>query len=347
MSLKLSKNFSAKKLDPSYVALDLTYRCGFACPFCFVKNNSLLEKERGELTTAALKKIIASLAGKKRRFYLTGGEPALRKDLPDIVRAVKAGGHRCLITTSGYPLTHTKVKALAAAGADEFVISLHGGQALHDKISGVGGSFARAARAVEYIKAVPGKRPAVTLWCTINRANHAGLSAVYRAMAELGPDSIGFNHMEYVSLRDFRKTGALFKEFPGAKPSFRPSEFLVKGISPLKLSREIAAIKSFSGKPAKFYPDLDLEGMKDWYDPARSFKRSGFCLGQWDALWLSPYGDLLTCQPLAARLGPAAENCLEVYNGKDYAAFRNALVRLGGFFPACARCGREPYQARK
>jgi MoaA/NifB/PqqE/SkfB family radical SAM enzyme len=349
MSLRQSgTSLAAKKLDPSYVALDLTYRCGFKCGFCFVKNNSLLKPGRRELRTAGFKKIIADLAGRPRRFYVTGGEPGLRKDLFEIIGAIKAAGHSCLITTNASALGPAAVKKLAAAGADELVISLHGERALHDRTAGFKGAFERAARAVRLIKGLPAPRPSVTLWCTINKANHARLTAAYRSLSALAPDHMGFNHLEYISERDFRKTELFFKKLLGAAPAFRPSEHLARGIDPFKLVREIKTIKELGGSRIKFYPDLDFTGIKAWYDPARTFKKTGFCAGQWDALWISPYGNLLTCQPLAHNISSVREGNLRLaYNSPAYTAFRRALLKRGGFFPACARCGREPYQARK
>lgn len=339
------KVLEASRLDPSYVALDLTYRCGFNCPFCFVKNNSLLKPGRKELGTAELKRLISSLSGRRRRFYVTGGEPALRADLPEIVRAIKQDGHSCLITTNAHALNPAIIKKLAAAGADEIVISLHGGPTAHDGAAGVNGAFRQVAAAVKLITGLPSPRPAVTLWCTINRANHASLPAVHAAMAALKPDHIAFNHLEYVSAGDLRKTAALLRRELGAAPAFRSSERLARGINASALAAGAAAVKR-ADPQVKFYPDLDRAGMKTWYDPARSVRKTGRCAGQWDALWISPYGDLLSCQPLACALGPAA-NPLAAYNGPAYAAFRKALLRAGGFFPSCGRCGREPYQPKK
>jgi dTDP-4-amino-4,6-dideoxygalactose transaminase/MoaA/NifB/PqqE/SkfB family radical SAM enzyme len=332
--------------EPSYVALDLTYRCGFSCPFCFVKNNSLRKAGRRELGTAAFKRIIASFAGAPKRFYVTGGEPSLRKDLPELVKAIKAGGHRCLITTNAYALTPAAVGRLAAAGADELVISLHGGPAAHDQAAGTPGAFRRVAAAVKLVKALPAPRPAVTLWCTINRANHASLPAVHKAMAALGADHIAFNHLEYISKKDFEATAAIFRKDLRAAPSFRPSEHLVRGIDAAALAAGVAAVKK-ANTAVKFYPDLDQAAMRAWYDPALSLKKPGRCAGQWNAAWVSPYGELLSCQPLAYKLAGPGSSPAKSRSGAAYAAFRRSLLKAGGFFPSCGRCGREPYQPKK
>lgn len=299
---------------------------------------------RKELDTAGFKRIIASFSGKQRRFYITGGEPTLRKDLPELVKAIKAGGHRCLITTNAGSLSSGMLVRLAAAGADELVISLHGGPGLHDLSAGVSGAFRRVAAAAKLVRALPAPRPEITLWCTINRANHARLPEVYRAMAALKPDHIAFNHLEYISRKDFAATAAIFRKELGATTSFAHSEHLVRGIDATAAAAGIATIKK-ADLEAKFYPDLDRAGMERWYDPARSFKKTGRCSGQWNAAWFSPYGEILSCQPLAYRAGTSRP--ATAYSGPALSAFRRTLKKVGGFFPACGRCGREPYHQKR
>lgn len=110
--------------DPDFVAIDLTYRCNYSCNFCFLENSSRRVSRGGELGTKELKAFIDSLAGRRREFYIVGGEPSLRGNFTEIVAHIVKGGHRCLVTTNGSRLT---------------------------------------------------------LWCTVNRANHARLYEVYKA----------------------------------------------------------------------------------------------------------------------------------------------------------------------
>ncbi|MCM2267012.1 MAG: radical SAM protein [Elusimicrobiales bacterium] len=343
MPSKRSKSSTpAEAFDPSYVALDLTYRCGFNCPFCFVKNNSLRKPGRRELSTAGFKRLISAFAGRPRRFYVTGGEPTLRADLPELVRHIKAAGHSCLVTTNAYALDLRRARRLAAAGPDEVVISLHGGPAAHDLAAGRPGAFRRAAAAVRLFRSLPEPRPRVTLWCTINRANHAQLPAVYQAMKAIGPDHLAFNHLEFVSRKDLQKTAAALKALGRTTP-LRAGEALARGINPAALAAGVAAV--LRADPAvKFYPDLGPAAIRAWYDPARSFTKPGRCSGQWNAAWFSPYGDLLTCQPLAVRISGPGVAPAAACSSPAAASFRRALTKAGGFFPACARCGREPFQ---
>jgi molybdenum cofactor biosynthesis enzyme MoaA len=328
---------------PSYIAFDLTYRCALDCSFCFVKRNKLSCAR--ELGLAGWLRLARSLGPGVKKFYLTGGEPLLLPFLPALVKRLKALGHSCLVTT-GLGVSQAKAAALAEAGPDEIVVSVHGWPALHEKSARAGASWAKIAANLETIKA---RRPAgtrLTLWCTINRANHSKLYSVYKAMKALGPDTIAFNHLEFVTAADLSATKKLLKDCPGASTPLKASGELARGIDTAKLAAEISKIKAEAGDSVHFYPSLEGPALRAWYSLRGSFKKTGFCRGQFSAAWFSPAGETLTCQPLAVKINAApGAGALETHNSPAYSSFRRLLIRNGGFLPACRRCGREPFTA--
>lgn len=328
---------------PSYVALDLTYRCALDCSFCFVKRNRLGCPR--ELGLAGWLRLANGLGPGRKKFYLTGGEPLLLPFLPALVKGLKALGHTCLVTT-GLGVPPARAAALAEAGPGEIVVSVHGWPALHEKSARAGASWKKIAANLELLKA---SRPAgtrLTLWCTINRANHSKLHSVYKAMKALGPDTIAFNHLEFVTAEDLSETRRLLKACGGASTPLKASAALASGIDAGKLAAEISKIKAEAGDSALFYPSLRGPALRAWYSPRARFKKTGFCRGQFSAAWFSPAGETLTCQPLAVKINaPKGGGPLAAHNSPAYAAFRRLLVRNGGFLPACRRCGREPYTA--
>ncbi|MDD2805046.1 MAG: DegT/DnrJ/EryC1/StrS family aminotransferase [Elusimicrobiales bacterium] len=327
----------AKKLPPpSYIALDLTYRCGLDCSFCFVKRHGLGGGR--ELDLAGWLRAIKKLGPGAKKFYLTGGEPLLVPFLPKLIMKLKEMGHSSLVTTALFAPA-ARAAALAAAGPSEIVVSVHGWPALHESSAGARGAWRTALRNLELIKArrQPGTR--LTLWCTVNSSNHAGLYRAYRALKALGPDGIAFNHLEFTTERDLAATRALLAG-SGFETPMKASAAPTAGIDPKKLSAQIARIRASAGPSVSFYPDLSGQALRAWYSTRSNFKKPGFCRGQFSAAWLSPSGELLSCQPLAVTLGaPGA------YNGPSYASFRRLLLKSGGFLPACRRCGREPYSS--
>lgn len=323
---------------PSYVAIDLTYRCGLDCSFCFVKRHSL---EAGrELGLAGWIRLIKDLGPGRKKFYLTGGEPLLAAFLPELVKKIRSMGHSSLVTTS-LAAPYAKAAALAKAGPDEIVVSVHGAPSLHEDLARKPGVWRTIERNLETVKKLRPQGTGITLWCTINPSNHSRLHKVYRSLRRLGADRIAFNHLEFTSAADLSATRELLAGI-GASTPLKASA--PRGIDAAALEGEIKKIKSEAGAGVSFYPDLRGPELRAWYSPRSAFKKKGYCRGQFAAAWFSPSGELLTCQPLAVNLGaPGSGGFRKLYNAAAYSAFRKLILKNGGFLPACRRCGREPY----
>jgi GTP 3',8-cyclase len=110
--------------------ISVTDRCNFRCPYCmprevfgpdhaFLPRSELLTFEEVE----RLVRVFASLGVRKVR--LTGGEPLLRRDLPQLVRRIAAvdGVEDVALTTNG-ALLATHAQALADAGLTRVTVSL-------------------------------------------------------------------------------------------------------------------------------------------------------------------------------------------------------------------------------
>jgi len=326
---------------PSYIALDLTYRCGLDCSFCFVKRHGL--RAGKELGLAGWLGLIKKLGPGKKKFYITGGEPLLVPFLPALIKRLNALGHSSLVTT-GLLVPPAKAAALAAAAPGEVVVSVHGLPGGHEAAARTPGAWAKIKRNIEILRSLRAPATRLTLWCTINRLNHARLPEIYRALKALGPDSVAFNHLEFSTAADARATRRLLAGAEASTP-LKPSAGLARGIDIKKLAAGIAVIKKESAGAARFYPELGGAALRDWYSPAAVFGKPGFCRGQFTAAWFSPAGELLTCQPLAVKIAGSPVNFREAYNGPAYSAFRKLLLGQGGFLPACRRCGREPYSS--
>lgn len=84
-----------------------------------------------------------------------GGEPTLRRDLDKIAAFARKAGYACVkICTNGAKLADPSYTAgLARAGFNMFDISLHGHEAaVHDRLTGVPGSFDKAVAAAKNVR---------------------------------------------------------------------------------------------------------------------------------------------------------------------------------------------------
>lgn len=130
---------------PLWCSWQVTRRCGALCLFC----EHRAEAAEQELDLAGCRRVVEQL----RRLgclvvSLTGGEPFLRADLPEVVAAV-AGGHVPLLTTHGWLVTRDKARAVWQAGLRAATVRLDGADAArHDGAVGLPGAHARAVAAL-------------------------------------------------------------------------------------------------------------------------------------------------------------------------------------------------------
>jgi cyclic pyranopterin phosphate synthase len=109
----------------SYLRLSITDVCNFSCTYC-LPDGYQCDQPRDFLSLCEIKRItkaFAELGTEKIR--ITGGEPALRKDLPEIIRICKEtpGIKKVAITSNGFKLPEHLPQWLDA-GIDAINISI-------------------------------------------------------------------------------------------------------------------------------------------------------------------------------------------------------------------------------
>jgi cyclic pyranopterin phosphate synthase len=135
--------------------ISVTDRCNFRCPYCmpaevFGPGYAFL-KDPQLMTLAELVRIArAFVALGVTKVRLTGGEPLLRADIPDLIRALKGelGLPEVALTTNGW-LLEKLAPALRAAGLDRVNVSLDSlDPATAGKMNGLGFSPDRVLRGI-------------------------------------------------------------------------------------------------------------------------------------------------------------------------------------------------------
>ncbi len=185
----------AKKIPaPVGLLAELTHRCPLGCPYC--SNPPALDPRADELDTAGWKDIFSQAAALGvLHAHLSGGEPAARRDLVEIVaHCAKIGLYTNLIT-SGVGLTETLVKELADAGLDHAQLSIQDSEAQSaDRIAGYAGAFARKQAAAEWITqaGLP-----LTVNAVIHRANVERAGKMVEFAVRLGARRVEVAHTQY------------------------------------------------------------------------------------------------------------------------------------------------------
>lgn len=108
----------------SYLRLSVTEACNFRCTYCLPDGYRKIAPH-DFLRVDEAKRVAAAFVGLgARKVRLTGGEPSLRKDLPELIAAVAATGVETVaLTTNGWVLKR-EIGAWAAAGLTQVNVSV-------------------------------------------------------------------------------------------------------------------------------------------------------------------------------------------------------------------------------
>ena len=137
---------------PFSALVQVTNRCNMRCSFCDFWSNGVAPAE--ELTLDDYRRVAGEL-GELGCFLVSieGGEPTVRPDLVEIVRAF-AARHLTVLYTNGWHVTDELARALFAAGLTQVGVSIDFADAdRHDAKRGLTGTTERAWRAVDLLRA--------------------------------------------------------------------------------------------------------------------------------------------------------------------------------------------------
>ena len=179
---------------PMNLTISVSYRCNSRCKTC-----NVWQRPNDDFTIEEYEKTFESIGHAAYWFTFSGGEPTLRKDLPEMVGAAyrycKPGVIN--IPTNGIQdkiIPDRVERVLQAAPGSEVIInlSLDGVGVKHDIVRGVKGNFDRAMRTYAGLKALKGKYKNFTLGVhtVISNFNVDEFENIYTFVRdELQPDS--------------------------------------------------------------------------------------------------------------------------------------------------------------
>ena len=136
--------------------ISVTDRCNFRCPYCMPKEvfgaGYAFLRDPQLMTPVEITRIVRAFrALGVEKVRLTGGEPLLRADVPDLVRALKTelGVPDVALTTNGW-LLEKLAPALSAAGLNRVNVSVDSlDDATAGRMNGLGFSVARVLRGID------------------------------------------------------------------------------------------------------------------------------------------------------------------------------------------------------
>lgn len=193
LDVEQTEPFTQELSAPIRMDLALTFRCQNNCAHCYTGG----PQETPELDTQQWKEIIDRL--KRIGIFIvtfTGGEPTLRRDLPELLQYAQEKGIVTGLITNGRKLKEREyVKKLVNAGLDFVQITLESHDSMiHDSITCTKGSWQETVEAVKNV--IPTQIYATTN-TTLNKHNASNFLETIEFLHDLGLKVFGCNSLIY------------------------------------------------------------------------------------------------------------------------------------------------------
>lgn len=177
--------------SPVLSEIAVTYACNMRCEFCYVGHDRVVKP----LRTADMKKVLYRIRHEAEipSVSFTGGEPTLRADLEELVRYARGLGLWTNLITNGTLINAERARRLRAGGLCSAQVSVEGPDAaVHDRITGVSGSFENTMRGITYLKeaGIP-----VHTNTTVSRSNLDHLDRMIDLVRDAGLTRLSMNLM--------------------------------------------------------------------------------------------------------------------------------------------------------
>lgn len=249
-----------KKLNGTVI---VTYRCNARCTMC--NRYKCPSKPEEELSIETIKKL-----PKMYFTNITGGEPFIREDLPEIVRELYKKSDRIVISTNGF-FTDRIIKLCEEFPNVGIRISIEGLEETNNKIRGLDDGFNKGYSTLK--KLVEMKHPDVGFGMTVQDANAKDLVALYDLSNEL--------NMEFA-------TASLHNSF-----YFVEAKNIIK--DRLMVAKEFENLVNkllASNSPKKWFRAYFNHGLINYIFGQ---KRLLPCDMAFDTFFIDPYGDVMPC----------------------------------------------------
>jgi len=324
---------SSTAAPPVCLYLEVTNRCNLLCETCPRTFEDL--EPPADMSWELFTKIVDQVPNIARVVMHGVGEPMLVKNLPDMIRYLKARGVYTLFNTNGTLLTPRKQRELIETGLDELRVSLDAADAKTFLAVRGKNFFDRIVRNISGFtklqRELGAEKPLVSMWLTGLQETIGQLPDFVRLAADIGVREV---HLQRLVFDDAgfglaRAESALFARARAEEQTAVEAAQKIAAALGVRLNASGGA-----------EPGLSLKAAADE-------KPWASCRRPWSLMYFTAHGRALPCciAPFSARgyenytLGDATQQTLaEIWNSPAYRHFRTALVSEAPPKP-CAGCG--------
>ncbi len=318
---------------PVCLYLEVTNRCNLLCETCPRTFEAL--EEPADMSWDLFRRIVDQIPDLARAVLHGVGEPMLVRELPHMVRYLKARGTYVLFNTNGTLLRPATFGDWIATGLDELRVSLDAADAATYRAVRGKDFFDRILRNVrrftDFQRHAGAVTPRVSLWLTGLKETVLQLPQFVHLAAEMGVGEV------YLQRLVFDEAG--FGLARGESSLFARAD-----------PAEEEAIAAAQALGRTLGVRLDASGATE---PGLSLRRQeegqpwSSCRRPWSLMYFTAHGRALPCciAPFSARgydgytLGDATQQSLrEIWSGAAYREFRTRLLGEAPPLP-CRNCG--------
>jgi MoaA/NifB/PqqE/SkfB family radical SAM enzyme len=319
--------------EPVCLYLETTNRCNLLCTTCPRTFEDL--EPPGDMSWDLFTRIVDQFPNIARVVLHGVGEPMMVRNLPRMIRYLKARGTYVLFNTNGTLLTARKGAELIDSGLDELRVSLDAAEPEAFLLVRGKPFFDRILRNVRAFRAMQRERgaetPRVSLWLTGLKETIGQLGDFIRLAHDMDVPEVYLQRLVYLPEGQglARPQSALFAEADGEDNRLiAEAEDLARTLG-IRFNASGATDPAASLKPA--------DDKQPW----------SLCRRPWTLMYFTAHGRAIPCcfAPFSLRgydgftLGDATQQSLRaIWNGPRYQDFRRALLSDKPP-PACAGCG--------
>jgi len=304
-----------------FIQWHLTENCNLRCKHCYQGKRS-----SDELPLTEMKQVVSEVSEMitdwsdsyeidfSRSMNITGGEPFLKKDLFELLGAIKQQGFKMHLLTNGTLVDRDIARRLSGLGVDGVQVSIEGPEDVHDAIRGRE-SYQEATKGIECL--VDAKLP-VTLNVTLSAINASTMKNVIAFCSQVGAQRVGFSRL-----------------VPTGKGMSLLSQMLareqVRDLYESVLSHDVGDIEIVTGDP------IASQIGEKATDDAGSIACSG-CAAAVAGLTILPNGNVAPCRRLPLSLGNVTKDSLrEIWSTSSVL---NSLRDRSKYKGKCRACNR-------
>ncbi len=191
---------------PLWLLAELTYRCPLQCPYC--SNPLDFARSHDELSTGEWIEVFRQAREMgAAQLGFSGGEPLVRQDLAELIKAARDLGYYTNLITSGIGLNEEKIASFADAGLDHIQISF---QAADEEVNNLlAGSKKAFAQKLAMARAVKAHGYPMVLNFVTHRHNIDNIERIIQLCLELEADFVELATCQFYGWAELNRAGLL------------------------------------------------------------------------------------------------------------------------------------------